>query len=868
MQSFHQKSFALFFALICVSFWTFLVSSKGHSQLLSYEKKIMVATPINPDKIKIDGKTDETVWQKLPRYDDFVQQDPLENQSPTEKTIVQIGYSKYALFIAIRAYDSMPETIIGRFTRRDHTSASDWLAVMIDSYNDHRTAFYFAVNPSNVKIDKLITNDGDAEDLNWNPVWEVATSRNRDGWSAEFKIPFSQLRFSSLRDQTWGFQLCRTIRRLNEIDYWNPEPKDAAGIVSNFGELRGLKNLSAPKNLELLPYALTSGTWSPREIGNPFATGFSHDWNAGLDLKYGLTSNLTLNATFNPDFGQVEADPSELNLTAYETYFEEKRPFFVEGKNLFQANLGLGGNSAYSENLFYSRRIGRPPRYYPSIASGSFLKVPEQTHILGAAKITGKSSAGFSLGILDAVTNAEKATIQTGARHYSETVEPLTNYAVIRGQKDYRQGRTIIGSILTNVYRNLPNKNFYFLDTQATTGGIDISHRWGKDTYALKLSLYGSAISGHKEALQRVQLSSAHYFQRPDADHLHYNPNRTSMYGIASVFYIGKIAQGHWRGGIGYVTRTPGFEANDIGYMRSADFLTAFYWAGFIQYAPGSLFRNYSITQNLWETINYGGDRKVLGGNISTHFRFINYWEGYLRIDRESKRLDFTALRGGPALLKPARTSFWFGMNSDDRKSFSLTLDTGFRRDDQGFWSGQLTPGISARPSDRLNFSIALGYYPNTDDLQYIQTTTASGGQTEYILGRIHQKTFALTTRVNYSFTPNLSLQAYSQPYISAGWYSHFKRITHPRAGPYENRFEELDPVAHLASDFNFKQFRANIVLRWEYHPGSTLFVVWSQGQTDFENRGSLNLTNDMSRLLSAKGDRTFLIKLNHWFSY
>ena len=841
---------------------------EGHARSLSPKKKIMVATTIDPSNLKIDGKIDEAVWQKLPRYDHFIQQEPLENQPPTEKTFVRVGYSKHALYLAIQAFDTHPETIVGRFTRRDHTSASDWLSVLIDSYNDHRTAFYFAVNPNNVRIDKLITNDGDSEDLNWNPIWDVATSRNRDGWSAEFKIPFSQLRFASLKNQTWGIQICRKIRRLNEIDYWNPEPKDAAGVVSNFGELRGLKNLSAPKNLELLPYGSASGTWSPGKAGNPFATGFSHEYNTGLDLKYGLTSNFTLNATFNPDFGQVEADPSELNLTAYETYFEEKRPFFVEGKNLFQANLGLGGNSAYSENLFYSRRIGRPPRYYPNIASESYLKMPDQTHILGAAKITGKSSAGFSLGILNAVTNAEKATVQTGNRRYSETVEPLTNYAVIRGQKDYRQGRTTVGVILTHVYRNLPNKNFYFLNTQATTGGFDVSHRWGNDTYALQFSLYGSSISGHKEALQRVQLSSAHYFQRPDAKHVNYDPNRTSLAGLASVFYIGKIAQGHWRGGIGYVTRTPGFEANDIGYMRSADFLTAFYWAGYTQYTPGKLLRNYSITQNLWETINYGGDRKVLGGNISTHFRFMNYWAGYLRIDRESKRLDFTALRGGPALLKPARTSFWFGLNSDDRKPFSLTVDTGLRKDDRGFWNGQLTPGISARPSDRLNFSIALGYYPNYDDLQYVQTIAHPAGENEYILGRIHQKTFALTTRVNYSFTPNLSLQVYSQPYISAGWYSHFKRITLPRAQIYEDRFEELDHAANWASDFNFKQFRANVVLRWEYHSGSTLFLVWSQGQTDYRRQGSLNLADDLSRILTARGDRTFLIKLNHWFSY
>ena len=850
-----------------VFFLVSLFSSKSSAQNSPPSQKIIYATLIASGSINIDGKLNDPGWKKLPAYGNFIQQDPLENQPPSEKTTIRVGYSKHALFIALHASDSQPGLIIGQLTRRDHPSASDWLTVMIDSYDDHRTAFSFSVNPSGVKIDKLITNDGDSEDLNWNPVWEVATFRNKRGWNAEFKIPFSQLRFSSSKDQLWGFQICRKIRRLNEIDYWNPEPKDAAGIVSNFGELRGLKNLPAPKNLELLPYGLVSETARPKQPDNPFAaTGFSHNINTGLDLKYGMTSNFTLNATFNPDFGQVEADPSKLNLTAYETYFEEKRPFFVEGKNLFQANLALSGNSTYSENLFYSRRIGRSPRYTPRLAPGAHIKMPEQTHILSAAKITGKSSTGLSLGILDAVTNAEKAVIQEGSRRYREIVEPLTNYAVVRTQKDYRKGRTTIGTILTNVYRNLPNKNFYFLNTQATTGGFDINHRWGNDTYALKLSVYGSFISGHKEALQWVQRSSAHYFQRPDAKHLHYDPNRTSLSGLASVFYVGKIARGHWRGGVGYVTRTPGFEANDIGYMRTADFLTAFYWASYIQYTPGKIFRNYAVTHNLWTTVNYGGARKVTGANISTHFRFMNYWEGYLRIDRESRILDFTALRGGPALLKPARTSSWFGLYSDDRRAVSFILHGGIRKNDRGFWDAQISPGVSVRPSGRFNFEVSLGYYPNRDDLQYITAKTDKSGQTDYILGRIHQNTLTLTTRINFTLTPDLSIQFYGQPYISAGKYSHFKRVTHPRAEDYSERFSPYDYRTPI--DFNFKQFRSNLVIRWEYKLGSTLFLVWSQGRTDFQQQGDLHLSGDLKRLLQAPGEQTILVKLNHWFSF
>ncbi len=830
-------------------------------------QKILIAKPLGSNQIKLDGKLTEKFWQTIPPSDHFVQQDPHENAPPTEKTTVRVAYSPHFLFVGIQAFDSKPGQIVGQLTRRDENSSSDWLAVMIDSYHDFQTAFYFALNAAGVRMDKLITTSGDAdiEDLNWNPVWSGAVSRNTQGWSAEFRIPFSQIRFSSQKNQVWGFQVCRKIRRLNEIDYWAPEPKDAAGIVYNFGELRGIKAIPVPKKLELLPYGLISETLSNQNPNSPFNQEQLFSQNGGLDLKYGLSSNLTLNATVNPDFGQVEADPSELNLTAYETYFEEKRPFFVEGKNIFDENLAISGNSAYSENLFYSRRIGGAPHYTPTSIGTDSVSLPEQTRILGAAKLTGKTSNGWSVGVLDAVTAKEKATIQGKNGRREIVVEPLTNYGVVRFMRDFRNGRTSMGAIVTNVYRALPNPSLYFLNTQATTGGIDLWHRWDNDTYALKFSLFGSHISGHPQALQHVQRSSAHFFQRPDAKHLHFDPNRTHLSGLASVFFVGKIAQGHWRGGVGYVTRTPGFEANDIGYMRTADFLTAFYWSGFIQYTPGRIFRNYSITHNLWTTYNYGGERKVLGANVSAKFRFLNYWEGYFRADRYSRTLDFVALRGGPALLKPSQTLLWFGLSTDKRKTSSFTFDGGFQRDDKISWRTQIEPGIFVRPSGRFNFSFALGYYPNLNDLQYFSTGRTPEGKQTYQLARLHQRTLALTARINYTLTPNLSIQFYGQPYASSGWYSNFKEVTHPRAVRYSNRFEPLD--AFGSYNFHFRQFRSNLVLRWEYRPGSTLFLVWSQGRTGFSTESDQALFRDFKALFTDKGEEILLLKLNYWFT-
>ncbi len=850
--------FLLLFGLSQMAF----ARSQKHSESV---QKVLVAFPLGSEHVQLDGKLTEKFWLKIPATDDFVQQDPRENAPPSEKTRVRVAYNRQFLYVGIQALDSRPDFIVGQLTRRDQNSSSDWLAVMIDSYHDFQTAFYFALNAAGVRMDKLITNDGDSEDPNWDPVWNGAVSRNKTGWSAEFQIPFSQIRFSSQKEQIWGFQVCRKIQRLHEIDYWSPEPKDAAGIVSNFGELKGLAGIPSPKKWELLPYGLISASRSNQNPNNPFKQGVSFSRNAGIDVKYGLTSNLTLNATANPDFGQVEADPSELNLTAYETYFEEKRPFFVEGKNIFDENLALSGNSAYSENLFYSRRIGGAPHYQPASVNADSISIPKQTRILGAAKITGKTSNGWSVGFLDAVTGEEKALVQGNSYRRQVIVEPRTNYGVARLMRDFRNGRTSVGGILTHVNRSLPNSHFFFLPKQATTGGIDLWHRWGHDTYAVKFSLFGSSVSGHKEALQRIQRSSAHYFQRPDAKHVHFDPNRTRLSGLASVFFVGKIAQGHWRGGVGYVTRTPGFEANDIGYMRRADFLTAFYWSGFIHYAPGRIFRNYSITHNLWTTYNYGGERKVLGGNVSTHFRFLNYWEGYFRLDRTSRTLDFAALRGGPALLEPAQTALWFGFSSDKRQPTSFTLDGGFQHDDKISWNAQVEPGIFVRPSGRFNFSLSAAYYPTLNDLQFFSSEIDGKGRTIYRLAQLQQRTLALTLRLNYTLTPNLSIQFYGQPYISAGTYSNFKEVTRPRAADYAARFELLND--DYSYSFHFRQFRSNLVLRWEYRPGSTLFLVWSQGRTGLSSENGLHLGPDFKALWRDKGEEVLLLKLNYWLT-
>ena len=827
--------------------------------------KVLSVVRIRDNSIKIDGRLTDGVWQRAPKGDDFIQQQPDEGKSATQKTTIQVAYDSHNLYVGMRAFDAHPDSIFAQLTRRDELSQGDWLGVAIDSYFDHRTAFGFFVNAAGVQMDQLFSNDGMNEDTNWNAVWHVSVHKDSLGWIAEFQIPFSQLRFSGGKSTIWGFQAIRMIYRRNEQDFWTPQPRDAAGFVSNFGELHGLLNLKPPRNLELFPYGMASENLSPKIEGDPFQTGHSHTLNSGLDLKYGLTSNITLNATINPDFGQVEADPSELNLSAYETFFEEKRPFFVEGSNIFNAPLGIGDGKMASEGLFYSRRIGRSPHYYPDVPDSAYVKMPEQTHIIGASKITGKTAQGWSIGILDAVTNEEKATIQEGSHRYSEIVEPYTNYSVLRLKKDFRKGRTSLGLIGTNVLRNIPNEHFNFLNKQATTGGVDVNHRWGKDTYSLQFSLYGSMISGDKEAIQRAQKSSARYYQRPDIKYVHYDPNRTSLSGLASSFFIGKIAQGHWRGGIGYMTRTPGFEANDIGYMREANYFSSFLWGGYREFKPGKFFRDYNLNMNAWTSWYFGGEHVGNGFNVNANFRLLNYWRGFIGINRQTQQLRTSTLRGGPAMLAPGQMNSFFGFFSDDRKPISLTLRGRISRDDQNFWSGGMSPGIQARPFANLNFSLSVNYSINHEDMQYVTTIEDENSSDHYILGHLDQNILSFTTRINYTLTPNLSIQFYGQPFVTAGEYSNFREVIRPRARRYADRFA---PYNYSGSpDFNFKQFRSNLVLRWEYHPGSTLFVVWSQGRTDYTDIGKFHPRTDFENLFKAEGNHVFLIKLNHWFS-
>lgn len=488
--------------------------------------------------VHLDGRLDEADWQKAPVISDFTQSFPKPGAQPTDRTEVRVLYDDAALYVGVRMFDAHPDSIASQLARRDAIGIySDWVHVIIDSYHDRRTAFRFSANPRGVKKDVYNSNDGQ-EDLNWDAIWEVATNVDSAGWVAEFRVPLSQLRFGSGvpgQDRIWGFQVQRDVARRNERDSWSPWTPQSPGFVSRFGDLGGLSNVPSPRRFELVPYASTKVTRAPGNSANPFFHPTDTKPSVGADLRYGLPGGLTLTATVNPDFGQVEVDPSVVNLSAFETFFPEKRPFFLEGSDVLSFGQVYLNNDYGSQRFFYSRRIGRQPQRF---APGKFVDAPDATTIAGAAKITGKAGP-WTLGFLDAVTPQEKARVVSSTDVRSTApVEPLTNYLASRIKRDFRGGGTVVGTMLTSTVRNRSDPVFRdLLRSTATFGGTDFEHDMQKRKYILTGFIAGSNVAGSRNAIASTQQNSSHYYQRPDAQYLHFDPARTTLTG-----HIGELA--------------------------------------------------------------------------------------------------------------------------------------------------------------------------------------------------------------------------------------------------------------------------------------------------------------------------------------
>ncbi len=863
-------------------------SPHGFSNEAAPDKKIYYTLRVESNAPVIDGLLDDPAWQILEWEKDFIQHEPYEGKDPSQETGFKILYDDDNVYVAFRAYDTDTDSIVRRLTRKDNIDG-DFVAIILDSYFDHRTAFIFMVSAAGVKMDGVISNNGDNEDYTWDPIWHVKTSLDKEGWAAEMKIPLSQLRFDKEEEQVWGLEAMRLLYRKEETSLWQHIPRDAPGFIHLFGELHGISGIAPKKQIEIAPYAVASTERFKKETGNPFATGKLNNFNAGVDGKIGVTNNMIVDFTLNPDFGQVEADPSRVNLSAFEIFFEEKRPFFIEGKNIFNSPLNFfDGDDLGAENLFYSRRIGRSPQHSPDLADVEYADMPTSTTILGAAKLTGKTKNGLSVGILESVTAKEKAEIDKEGEQRFEIVEPLTNYSITRIQKDYNKGNTILGGVFTSTNRSIKDPGLNFLHTSAYTGGFDFSHSWKERTYSLMVKTYFSHVIGSQEALIRTQESSARYFQRPDNDYVKLDSGRTSLSGHGGTIAVGKFANGHWRYAGFIFWKSPGLELNDIGFMTNTDRIMQVFWAGYRIWEPFSIFREVNINFNQWTIFDFGGNLNYKGGNINLYTQFKNYWYSSTGINPEFSGRSNNMLRGGPSILIPASTSTWLNIGSDERKKLTYG---GFTSQNWGSEQSSRYQSygifLSYRPINAL--SISLNPFLNLSDrnMQYI-TTMEFEPDNQYIFASIDQKTAGLSLRLNLSITPNLSIQYWGQPFISAGDYTEFKKITDPNADRYTDRYHTFtgdeitynstDNVYQVADepgltysfdnpDFNVKEFKSNFVARWEYVPGSTLYIVWSQGSSRYNSYGDFNLRQDMNDMIDIHPHNIFLIKLSYRFS-
>ncbi|MDH7445407.1 DUF5916 domain-containing protein [Aquimarina sp. 2201CG14-23] len=871
------------------------------------KKRIYTTKPLNESEVPtINGLIDEPAWDLVEWSGDFIENRPDENTPPSQQTKFKIIYDQKYLYVAYRCYDTEPDKIEKRLSRRDGF-AGDWVEMNLDSYHDKRTGFSFTITAAGVKGDEFISNNGNNWDSSWNPIWYAASNIDNEGWTAEVKIPLSQLKFGKSKEQIWGLQFTRRFFRQEERSVWQRVPQDAPGWVSEFGELHGLINIEPQKQLEIQPFAVTQYDTFPEEEGNPFRDGDDFKLNGGLDAKIGITNDLTMDLTVNPDFGQVEADPAAIALDGFQIFFREQRPFFVENKNIFDYRFANG-----QDNVFYSRRIGRNPQ--GSIGSSpintEFVDRPNNTTILGAAKFSGKTKNGWSIGILESVTEREIAKIQDVDGNRRETiVEPLTNYFVGRLQKDFNDRNTYIGGIFTATNRDLGDilnidydnpdtdetselaglreNNLNFLRKSAYTGGLDFRHNWKDRKYFVLGSIVTSHVEGSKESIEATQNSLTHLFNRVDADHVEVDPNRTSLTGTGGKILGGKTGGGNWRYEGGLFWRSPELELNDVGFLRQADEIRQFTNVRYLFLKPTKWYRRGNINFNQFSTFDFEGNYNRIQYGLSGFMSYTNNWWTEVEYIHKPRIFTNTILRGGPRFRFSQENIGVLFFGSDQRKKFSFTMGHVNSQARQNNFSFQrYVLRLRYQPFNAFSVSLNPEFTRNPNKTQYV-TETDFAGTPRYITARIDQQTLSASIRLNYNLNPNLTIQYYGQPFISRGRYKDFNYVNNPISNDLneritlydDNQISFADDVYSVDEnrdgtvdytignpDFAFVQFRSNLVLRWEYIPGSEIFLVWSQGVTGLGDPGDHLFRSLDNQILDQQPDNTFLIKATYRF--
>ncbi len=859
--------------LCCTSLQAQTVAT-GPSSRQAEARKVLSGAP------RIDGRLDDPAWREAAWFIDFQQKDPVEFGVPAESTAVAFVYDDAALYVGARLYGRAPGDIVHSVTRRDQFSNAEHFILILDPYLDRRTGYSFIVSAAGVRSDYYHPTDSEgSRDYGFNPVWSASVSRDSTGWFAELRIPFSQLRFIAGEEQTWGMNINRWMPGRNEDVYWVVIPRSETGFMSRFGTLTGIRGIKPSRRIELLPYVATEGSFRSDALANdPFDDGSRTTARAGADLKIGLGPNLTLDATVNPDFGQVEADPAEINLSAFETFFDERRPFFTEGASLLSGN-GPG--------YFYSRRIGAGPR---GPADGAFVDRPTSSTILGAAKLTGRLGSGLSIGSMAAVTDHEFARVDYGTGNRSRIkVAPLTGYGVARVQQEFGESQSTFGAMITGVSRDLgqddPLAPFY--NTSSVAGGIDWALRWQGGGYELGGFAGFSRVAGSRDRILSLQQASQRYFQRPDQDYLEIDPAREAMTGFAAGLYFERNAGEHWLYNLNATAESPEFELNDLGRLGGSDDIDV---SGGVTYRvtrPGRLFRQWSVNLHSFQNLNFGGQRQEGVVELNANQQWLGfqntYVGGYYRPRFDSDILT----RGGPLMTAPAAYGANLEFNSGESSNFTWGFDLSGDGDEFGGHEAEIEFDLRLRPMPAMQLTVSPSWSRNRDERQYLTSRTDGTPATfggRYIFGTIDQTVIATEVRLNYALSPDLTLEGYVQPFVASGRYSDIGELPAPRSSRLRrygtdnttitrNADGDLDVVddAQGASftldnpDFRTLSVRGNVVLRWEWRPGSTLFLVWQQDRGAFSQSRRRVRPGDLFDALGESGQNFVALKVSYW---
>lgn len=858
--------------------------------------------------IQIDGILDEPDWESARVFSGFTQQEPVEGRPAEHDTEVRVLFGDDAVWIAARMWDTEPHRIDRRLTRRDNHGSYDQFSVHFDPNLDGLTGYSFRVSAANVQGD-LYFYDDDKMDGAWDAVWTSAVSVDEDGWTTEMRIPLSQIRYqASDEPQTWGINFHRLRIASNERSYHSLISKTRQGIVSQMGRLEDVRVARPARRLEVLPYAVSSFENGPAELGDPFFDGTAAGTRVGMDLSYGLGAAFTLDATINPDFGQVEADPAVINLSAFETFFPEQRPFFVEDARVFDFNL-----SGRSNSLFYSRRIGRSP-HGGAPSDAQFEDIPDNATILGAAKLAGRTSSGLSLGALAAVTGNEYGRELSGAGSMNEfLVEPRATFGVVSVGQDFNGGTTQVRGLGSVMSRDLPADGaFDWLTSSAFNGGLRFEHQWDDREWAVYGFFSGSHVRGSESAITRIQTSSTHYLQRPDATRFSVDPDATSLTGRDWRLQVEKRGGEHWTGALWAAEVSKVFEVNDVGFSTNQERLDGGFRFGYREIRPQGIFRNYNINlssfhnwshealDDTWSVGSWHNARTSGNYSLNLHGELLNYWNVRTSFRYSPQSMSRSATRGGPVMVGPASTNWNVNVNSDRRRAVSVGMN--YERGDDLIGRGgsqQIRADISLKPSDNVVLSLDPRWETSRSGDQYVTATStlpyAPTYGTRYLFSDLDRTTFSVETRLDWTFTPKLSLQLFAQPLLSSGDYLQYKQLSsagtfdftgftpgtaddQPGGVMCDTEICEMDGVQYVDfdgdgqtdysfsdRDFNVRSLLGNAVLRWEYRPGSTIFFVWQRSQAVRANAGNFDFGRDVNALFGAPAENRFIVKVNYW---